>query len=505
MHARLAGVLSFWRQAMFHLAKRLNRNDTKLCQTLRAVAAKKKGITAAALAKGAEISTEQANAVLSPEGKPKSGTLTAVAGFLGVKLDTFIYESDKFYVHFRDHLGLEQRIPATTDKRTSGDYARNIERLVNARKGGSEVPVEVLRWAEGLDPGDVERLVGLGLIDAATLAASQPIEEHLKAWEASLRTKNRTERHITEALRLARTVLTTAGVRYWANLSPGKVESALEQIKLKGDKPLTLSTRNKYVAATKAFARFMKRTRRSQTNPVEDMTKVPAKMRGRRALSRAEVEWLISHTLTLPTLSTPDWGCKWKATGPERALMYTLVCCTGLRAKEIRGLRVRDLLLDDETPHLCVSAGLAKNRTANRVPLPADLVEQLRRHVRMKSPDAAILPVPNKTAWMLRQDMIAARAAWIAAAKNPAEHEQRARSPFLEVVRDTDRFLPFDFHSLRGTASVLLQQAGVPIGFVQRILNHKTPLITIGNYTNPDLGTLAQKMNATPPLGIAAS
>lgn len=480
---------------MFHVAKRVSRNDTNLRDALRAVAAKQKA-TAATLAKGAGIDAAEAAALLSPEGKPRSGTLTTAAKFLGVKLAAFIYESEKFYVHFRDHLGLEQRIPATTDKRTSGDYARNIERLVNARKGGSEVPVEVLRWAEGLDPADVERLVALGLIDSATLAASQPIDEHLKAWETSLRTKSRTERHIAEALRLARTVLTTAGVRYWANLSPGKVESALEKIKLKGGHPLTLQTRNKYVAATKAFARFMKKSRRSQTNPIEDLSKVAAKMRGRRALSRAEVECLIAYTLTAPRMTSPDWGCKWAATGAERALMYTLVCCTGLRAKEARGLKVCDLRIQKgETPHLCVSARLAKNRTANRVPLPPDLAEQLRAHVRMKSPDAVILPVPNKTAWMLRQDMIAARAAWVKAGATPSEREERGRSPFLEVERDTDRFLPFDFHSLRGTASVLLQQAGVPIGFVQRILNHKTPLMTIGNYTNPDLDTLAQKMN----------
>lgn len=488
---------------MFHLAKRISRNDTDLRAALRAAAAKRK-TTAAALAKAAGVTGVEAAALLTPDGKPKSGTLTATAGVLGVDVADFIYESDKFYVHFRDHLGLEQRIPATTDKRTSGDYARNVERLVNARKGGSEVPVEVLRWAEGLDPTDVQRLVTVGLIDSATLAATQPIDEHLKAWEADLRTKRRTDQHIREALRMARTVLTTAGVRYWANLSPGKVETALEKIKLKGGLPLTLHTRNKYVAATKAFSRFMKRTRRSQTNPIEDMTKVSTKSRGRRALSRAEVEWLVAFTATAPTMTDTDWGCKWAATGAERALMYTLACWTGMRAKELRGLRVADLRLDDETPHLCVSAAMAKNRTANRVPLAADLVAHLKQHVRSKLPDAKVVPVPNKAAWMLRQDMIGARAAWIAAGRTAAEREQRGRSPFLEVKRDTDRYLPFDFHSLRGTASVLLQQAGVLIGFVQRILNHKTPLMTIGNYTNPDLDTLAQKVNAVPPLAIAA-
>jgi integrase len=273
-------------------------------------------------------------------------------------------------------------------------------------------------------------------------------------------------------------VLTAAGVKQWAHLSSAR--------------------------ASKAFARFMKKSRRSQTNPLEDMGKVSTIKRGRRALSRAEVEWLITTTQSSPTMSSPDWGCNWQATGAERALIYALVCCTGLRAKEARGLRVRDFRLEVDPPHLVVGASLAKNRTANTVPLPGQLAAELKRHIKMKMPDAVALPVPNRAAWMLRNDMAAARIAYIEAAKNGTEQKTRTSSPFLEVARDTDRFLPIDFHSLRGTASVLLQQAGVPIGFVQRILNHKTPLITIGNDTNPDLDTLAQKMNAVPSLAIAA-
>lgn len=188
---------------------------------------------------------------------------------------------------------------------------------------------------------------------------------------------------------------------------------------------------------------------------------------------------------------SPDWNCSGTASDPELALIYTLLCCTGLRAKEARGLSVKDFRLDVETRHLVVSAGLAKNRTANVVPLAPDLAAALRIFLGKKLPEAQALPVPNKAAWMLREHMKAARTAYIAAGKSATEREGRSRSPFLEVDRDTDRYLPFDFHSLRGAASVLLQQAGVPVGFVQKILNHKAPILTLGNYTNPDLGTLA--------------
>lgn len=62
-------------------------------------------------------------------------------------------------------------------------------------------------------------------------------------------------------------------------------------------------------------------------------------------------------------------------------------------------------------------------------------------------------------------------------------------------------------HSLRGTASVLFQEQGIPVGFVQKILNHRTPIMTLNNYTNPQFETLAKAMagETPPPVRIAAS
>lgn len=491
---------------MFRVVKRTRRDDPKLLAECRRVARREKH-AAEALTQGAGVARNEAEAILSRDGEPRVATITTVAEWLGVEIKRFVRESDKFYVIFRDHLGIEQRIPATSDKRTSTDYGRNVERLVNARKGGSEVPADVLKWAEGLDPADAGRLVAIGLVESASLAASQPIEEHIGAWLESMRAKGRTEKHVNACERCVRTLFEIAGVRYWANVSFSKIEAALQRVPMRGGGSVTPQAYNGYVGTAKALARFMVKTRRAQTNPLVELADMPTRPKGRRALGREEVEWLIRTTATGPLQRFRDWGKDFEATGQERALIYLLVRWTGLRAKEARGVLVKDFHLDAPVPHVFVSATLAKNRRENRVPLPAHLVSELKAYLGNKLPDVRALPVPDRAAYMLRLDMQAARAAYLAAGSSPEERERRARSTFLEVEIEPEKFLPFDFHGLRGTASVLLQEQGIPVGFVQKILNHRTPMMTLSNYTNPQLETLARAMagEVPPPARVTAS
>lgn len=479
---------------MFRVSRRTRRDDRALlvaCQT----ALRTSGLSSQALAQQASISPEKAEKFLSSSSWPGVGTITAVARCIGVDPAAFVRPSGNFHVHFSFHG--EQRVPATSDKRTSMEFGRNIEQLVNARLSRCELPATVSCWLEGLDPSDAKRLLEIGLVSDSALVALQSIDEHVTAWIAALRTKNRSKLHIYASERYVRLILQTAGVTHWTQITATRIEDAINRVKLKGDRAMTAESRYKFVGGIKSFARFMKRSGRAQTNPLADLEKSAVCKRSRRPLSRAELDWLVQTTQTSPTQRMRDWNKDWEATGPERALIYTLVRWSGLRAKEVRGLRVRDFWLDVATPHVFVSAMLAKNHTENRIPLPAALAGSLREYLRLKAPDTLALPMPNKAALMLRLDMATARTTFINAASTPVEREKRARSPFLEVNVETDRYMPFDFHSLRGTASVLLQEAGVPLGFVKCILNHKTLAMTLGNYTNPGLDTLSRSMEGS--------
>lgn len=488
---------------MFRIVKRTRRDDAKLLAECRKIARREK-TTAQALADGAGVSFEQATALLSKDREPKVATITAAAEWFGVDIQSFVGESDKYYVLFRDHLDIDRRIPATTDKRTSTDYGRNVERLANARKSGSEVPADVLKWAEGLSPSDAARLVSIGLIENAALAASQPIDDHISAWVESMRENKRGEKHIAQCERCLRKLFEVASIRHWSGITMARIEPALDKVPMKGGGPVTPQVKNGYIGALKAFCRFMVRKRRAQTNPLMELGKVRCTPRGRRALSREEVDWLLRTTASGPGIKFRDWGQDFEAAGSERALVYSIIRWTGLRSKEARGVTVKDFRLDAPVPHLFVSATLAKNKRENHVPLPAHLVPELRAYFAKKMPDALALPVPERAAYMLRLDMQAARTAYIAAGSFPEERERRARSTFLETELEPSKFLPFDFHSLRGTASVLMQEQGMPVGFVQRILNHRTPMMTLNNYTNPQLETLSQAINNPAPMRLVA-
>ena len=82
---------------------------------------------------------------------------------------------------------------------------------------------------------------------------------------------------------------------------------------------------------------------------------------------------------------------------------------------------------------------------------------------------------------MLRADLAAARATWLAdAADNPAEREKREKSFFLLAQNEEGEWL--DFHSLRHTCGGWLTSQGVNPKVVQSIMRHSSPVLTMNRY-----------------------
>ena len=63
--------------------------------------------------------------------------------------------------------------------------------------------------------------------------------------------------------------------------------------------------------------------------------------------------------------------------GRERALIYKTLIYTGLRKGELASLTVADLHLDGEQPYVELAAKNAKSGNGARIPLRADLVQDL--------------------------------------------------------------------------------------------------------------------------------
>jgi integrase len=169
--------------------------------------------------------------------------------------------------------------------------------------------------------------------------------------------------------------------------------------------------------------------------------------------------------------------------GAERVSLYRLAIETGLRANELRSLTRSSLVLDAEQPYIVAKMGSTKNRERAQQYIQVDLAESLRQHAACKTPSASLFALPPKweMADMLREDLAAARKAWLDdARREPDELIRREQSDFLVGMNHAGEVL--DFHSLRHTCGAWLVLAGVPLNVVQKVMRHSTITLTIDTY-----------------------
>ncbi len=82
----------------------------------------------------------------------------------------------------------------------------------------------------------------------------------------------------------------------------------------------------------------------------------------------------------------------------------------------------------------------------------------------------------DKTAKMIRADLVDARSAWIDAVSEPNEQERREESSFL-AYRDDAGWVT-DFHGLRRTFISNLARGGVHPKVAQQLARHSTITLT---------------------------
>ena len=88
-------------------------------------------------------------------------------------------QAAKWYVEFRDHLETVRRLPAFMDKKQSEELGRKIEKLLACRANGEAPDVALSRWLESM-PGRIRgKLADIGILDSRTVAAGEPLAEHV--------------------------------------------------------------------------------------------------------------------------------------------------------------------------------------------------------------------------------------------------------------------------------------------------------------------------------------
>jgi len=284
-----------------------------------------------------------------------------------------------YWIQYFDHEGRRRTKKGFTDKALSEQLAAKLENEALLRERG--------------------------MIDAKEEALQErqaaPIEEHLEAFERSLKGKDNTDKHVRLAMGRIRKIVEGCEFLSLGELEPEPVEEYLAELREEED--IGYRTHNHYVPAIDSFCRWLVAKRRLPSNPLVGLPRLNAEAdvrHQRRALTAEEVVKLIESAQTS--------GVDVQAYSPElRARVYIVAYFTGLRRKELGSLTPRSFDLEAEQPTATVEAACSKHRKKDVLPLHPELVGVLREWFAGLSADEPIFPkLARKKTWlMVKKDL----------------------------------------------------------------------------------------------------
>ena len=166
-----------------------------------------------------------------------------------------------------------------------------------------------------------------------------------------------------------------------------------------------------------------------------------------------------------------------------------LAAFTGLRAQELASLTARSFDLSTEPATIRVETCYSKHRRADVLPLADDLVERLRTYLTQRAvekrryhDDGRLWPGRwHHKAAILRNDMEAAREAWLKEATNARTRKEREASDFL-IVEDGDGQV-VAFHTLQHSFITYLVTVNMPPKVAPMLARHLTITLTMDRYS----------------------
>ena len=388
----------------------------------------------------------------------------------------------KYWVEFRDHTGTKRRLPAYSHKPDAEGFARHLEGLVRCRRAGDRPDALLLEWLETLPIPSLEKLSRWGLIAPGRTALAHALDNHQGDFEQSLKTKDRTAKHIRETMSAIKEICNECGFTHWRDITASRVDYYLgerreDRVEIVDDKEkvtrgISARTYNYKLKAFKQFCTWMVKEGRATESPVTHLSTLNTKTdrrRVRRPLTQGDAIRLLSTT----TQAKERYGM----TGPERALLYRVAIETGLRAGELRELTAKSI--DKGKNAVLLPAGDSKRRRDDLITLKQETIAALLEHARHKTPDAPLFNLPGKDRMidMLKADL------------------KDAKIPYQD---DQERYL--DFHGFRHTTGTWLAQSGVHPRVAQDIMRHSDINLTMNTYTHVLLEQHTEAVNRLPDL-----
>lgn len=215
-----------------------------------------------------------------------------------------------------------------------------------------------------------------------------------------------------------------------------RVEKALRDVQTSGRSGKTLANR---AEALGAFCDWCLTRGYLDQDPLRHLGRFDTSPRSRRrAMTAEEIAKLL------------------ESCAPHRRICYEVAFASGLRAGELRALRVRHL--DRAAGGLRLEAAWTKNRRAGFQPLPVWLVDRLEDVAAGKAADEPLLYVPSHPARDLEEDL------------------KRAGIPKLTAEGK------LDFHACRVAFVTWVLEAGATVKEAQALARHVTPDLTMNTY-----------------------
>jgi len=338
-------------------------------------------------------------------------------------------------------------------------------------------------------------LAQAGIIDRYKEHRKRPLAERIEDFEQSLLAKGGTAKNAKQVKTRVKRVFEECKFTFWDDIQASKVQYAVsglrkqvevvkteviggEEIKKKELKDLgeiSAQTYNFYLKAVKQFCKWMVQDGRANESPVEHLQTINVRAdrrHDRRALEPDEIRRLLEATKAAPM--------RFGMTGHQRAMLYRLAVETGLRASELRSLRVTSF--DFENCSVMVEAAYSKNRKQSILPLRKDTAAELQSFMAGKLPNVQVFNMPEKTAEMLKADLEAVK---------------------IPYVDDAGRYC--DFHSLRHSTGSLLAASGAHPKVVQSIMRHSDINLTMSRYTHIFRGQESEAVAGLPDLSLPSS
>jgi integrase len=380
-------------------------------------------------------------------------------------------KAPKFYIELRDHLQTIRRFSGFKDKKQTEALGKQIERLINYRVAGEQPDAALTKWLSQIPDRRRQRFVEIGLLDPERASGGKPLMEHIEDFRRSLLAKGDTEKHAKLVVSRVRRIVTNCKFTTWADIAPNKVQRYLAELRDEGN-GISAQTFNFYLQSIKEFGRWMVQNRRASENPLQYLKGLNVRTdrrHDRRALPVDEIRRLLETTAAQPE--------RFGMSGPQRSLLYRFSIETGLRANELRSLKVSSFDLKKRT--VTVAAVHSKRRREDILPLRKDTAADLQGLVKGKLPAVRIFNMPksNQIVKMFRMDL---------------------KATGIPYVDESGRYA--DFHALRHCTASLLASANVHPKLAQAILRHSKVDLTLSRYSHVYAGQTSEAVENLPDL-----